>query len=178
MNVQRFLMRSCIMVLFAMCMAIATKAQDSRLVGMWQMVVNVDKATVTLGPAGKVFLPDGRLFGFYLNPSDFQNYSQYNFNPWLFGKYTISSDSTYTEQIFLHEDPNYEGSLDFKFMVMNNHALVTQYVRKAPDGSMQPFTELWIKVAKGKDEEEKVLKRVKENWDNYVERAKMVFGLN
>lgn len=33
MNVQRILMRSCLMVLFTMCMAIASNAQDSRLVG-------------------------------------------------------------------------------------------------------------------------------------------------
>lgn len=163
-------------MLVAIGLSAVAMAQDSRLVGMWQVVVNVDKTAITLGPVGKVFLPDGRIFGYALNPADFQNYSLYNFNPWLFGKYTINSDSTYTEQIFLHQDPNFEGSLEFKFQVLNNHALLTQYVLKTPDGSPRPVTELWIKMAKGKDEEEKVLKQVKDNWDTYVQRAQELFG--
>lgn len=170
-------MKKRILIIVAFAMACLANAQISNpLVGMWQQVVNVNQTTVTIGPNGKVFLPDGRIFGYFLNPSEFETYSNYNFGPWLFGNYEVTSDSTYTENIFLHQTSGWEGKIDFDYTIMNNHALLTQYVHTYPDNSQRTFTELWIKMVKGEKEQNDILEMVKAKWDEYLDRGKILFG--
>lgn len=169
-------MKRPIVILSALFSLGLAQAQDLSIVGMWQQVINVNQGSITLGPNGKVFMSDGRIFGYFLNPSDFENYSNYGFGPWFFGNYTVTSDSTYTEDVYLHSSKEWEGTLKFKYKILNNHCLLTQYDHTFPDGSTRNITELWIKVSKGKDEQKKVIDIVKENWNVYLEKAKVLFG--
>ena len=58
-------------VLIAVCaMSLMAMAQKSELVGTWQQLDANGNPTTQV----KVFMPDGRLFGFYLNPADYNHY--------------------------------------------------------------------------------------------------------
>ncbi len=151
-------------------------AKKNPLVGVWQQVRQVENGFVTLGPGGKVFLPDGRLFGYSLYPSDFEHYEEYNFEPWLFADYEVTSDSTYTEQISLHNDKGWETTLNFTYKLLNSRTLYAFYEHTNSDGTKQVIHDLWIKAVYDKKTEKMIFKKVDANWNEYFEKAKKQYG--
>ena len=164
-------------VMLALCSVCSYAQQTNPLVGVWQKIDNMNQTHIMVGPNGKVFLPDGRLFGFYLNPTDFAHYDEYNFGPWIFGSYEVTSDSTYTERIILHEaGPTWETQAYFKYAFVGKRILVGQFDHTFPDGTVRTIYDIWIKAVYDDKEREAIIKKVYDNWDQYLERAKTLFG--
>lgn len=165
-----------IMVLLCAIAGSAFAQKSNPLVGVWQQVVNMNQATLTFGPNGKVFLPDGRVFGYFLNPTEFDKYEQFNFGPWMFANYKVTTDSTYQEQVFLHNDKGWETTINFKFRFLNSRTLLATYEHTYPDGSVRTIVDLWVKAVYDPKEQENVLKKVVDNWDEYIKKAKEMYG--
>ena len=164
-------------LMLALIVSSASFAQkENPFVGVWQQVVAVNQATVTFGPSGKVFMDDGRVFGYSLNPADFDTYEEFNFGPWMFATYEVTSDSTYTEQVSLHNDTGWEGTIYFHYKFLNSRTLMAYYDHTNPDGSVQTIFDLWIKAVYDPTEQKAILKKVADNWDEYVKQAKIQYN--
>ncbi len=170
-------MKKIISLWVVLLVAVSAFAQkDNPLVGVWQQVVAGNQTTLTIGPNGKVFLPDGRMFGYFLNPTEFDKFEQFNFAPWILATYKVTGDSTYSEQIYIHNSPDWEGTINFRYKLLNSRTLFAQYEHTYPDGSVRTITDLWVRAVYDKEEQEKVIKKVMDNWSSYEERAKTMYG--
>ena len=151
---------------------------NSPFVGVWQQAFPLSEDQLVLTPNGKVFLPDGRILGYHLNPVDYENYEKFDFKIWFISDYQITSDSTYTEKVTLHENPEWVGPIDFHYQLLNSRMLGAYYEHTSPDGSKTTIVDTWVKVVYDKKELEAVLKKVSDNYDTYIEKAKRKFGSN
>lgn len=165
-----------LLALMASGSAMAQKKKNNPFVGVWQKVTAVGEGSLTLGNLGKVFLPDGRVFGYFLDPLDFENYEKFEFAPWMFADYKITSDSTYTENVYLHSDASWEGTINFEYRVLNSRTLLAIFEHTYPDGTQQTVIDLWIKVIYDEKELKKVLKKVSDNWEDYIKTEKKTYG--
>lgn len=154
--------------------------KKNQFVGVWQQIVPVNgyENQIAITQNGKVFLPDGRVLGFHLNPTDFLNYEKFDFKTWFISDYQITSDSTYTENVTLHENPEWVGPIDFHYQFLNSHILGAYYEHTNPDGSKTTIVDTWVKAVYDKKELEAVLKKVSDNYDVYIKKAKRKFGSN
>ena len=171
--------RILVMLVLICTISCSTFAQKkNQFVGVWQQFAPIDGVEdhIAITPNGKVFLPDGRVLGFHLNPADFQNYEKFDFKTWFISDYKITSDSTYTEEIPLHENPEWVGTINFKYKFLNNRAWGATYVHTNPDGTKTPILDLWVKVVYDKKEVKAILKKVRDNYDAYIKEAKTNFG--
>lgn len=161
----------------ALCSMVSFAGKNNPLVGVWQKVEYRGPGIIMIGSAGKVFMPDGRLFGFYLNPADYNHYEDFDFNPWLFGNYEVTSDSTYHEKITLHQaGPQWETDAYFTYKFLNSRILLAEFTHVFPDGTKRAITDVWIKAVYDEKERKELLKKVADNWDEYMQRAKIIFG--
>ena len=172
-----------ILVLICTMSGSAFAQKKNQLIGVWQQVVSVNSVNgyddqIVLTQNGKVFLPDGRVLGYHLNPTDFLNYEKFDFKPWFISDYQITSDSTYTEKIPLHENPEWVGTINFKYKFLNSRAWAATYVHTNPDGTKTQILDLWVKVVYDKKELKAVLKKVRDNYDAYIDEAKKTFVKN
>ena len=151
---------------------------NSPFVGVWQQAIPVSEDQLLLTPKGKVFLPDGRVLGYHLNPVDYKNYEKFDFKIWFISDYQITSDSTYSEKVTLHENPEWVGPIDFHYQFLNSRMLNAYYEHTNPDGSKITIVDTWVKAVYDKKELEAVLKKVSDNYDTYIEKAKRKFGSN
>ena len=149
---------------------------NNPFVGVWQQAIPVSEDQLLLTPNGKVFLPDGRVLGYYLNPVDYENYEKFDFKIWFISDYQITSDSTYTENVTLHENPEWVGPIDFHYQLLNSRMLGAYYEHTSPDGSKTTIVDTWVKVVYDKKELEAVLKKVSDNYDVYIKKAENKFG--
>lgn len=154
----------------------ASAQKKDQFVGVWQKVSNLAQGSVTISYNGKVFMPDGRVFGYILDPVDFENYEKFDFTPWMFADYGFTSDSTYYEEVKLHNDTAWEGRINFKYRFLNSRTLLAYYDHTNPDGTVQTIIDLWIKAVYDAKEQKNILKKVSDNWDAYVKRAKEMYG--
>lgn len=169
-------MKKIFVFMLALMLSGATFAQKGNpFVGVWQKAY-VDQGSVTFGTDGKVFLPDGRVFGYNLNPADFENYEKFDFIPWMFADYNVSSDSTYTEKVTLHNDKGWETTINFTYRFLNSRTLYAYYEHINPDGSARMIEDLWIKAVYDPKQLKGILKKVSDNWDEYVKQAKQRYG--
>lgn len=143
-------------LLFSVCVA----AQENGLVGIWQ----IQNAEGIAGPFVKVFLPDGRLYGFSYEGND------ETMKTWLMGRYHVTSTSTYSEDIEYHTDPFYMGHLDMHYSIGNGgNMLTTDYTIYGFDGKRSPaVVEKWSKQAIGND----IIKKLSDNWDKLLQQAR------
>ena len=159
--------------------SVSTFAQkNNQFIGVWQQALPVSEDQLVITPNGKVFLPDGRVLGYHLNPVDFANYEKFDFKTWFVSDYQITSDSTYTEKVSLHENPEWVGPIYFKYMFLNSRMLAAVYEHTNPDGSKTNIIDIWVKAVYDKKEMKAVLKKVRDNYDAYIEEAKTKFGNN
>ena len=150
--------------------------KKNQFVGVWQQAVPVSEDQMVITPNGKVFLPDGRVLGYHLNPVDFANYEKFDFKPWFISDYQVTSDSTYTEKIPLHENPEWVGTINFRYKMLNSRMFAADYIHTNPDGSKTRILDIWIKAVYDKKELKSVLKKVRDNYDAYIKEAKITFG--
>lgn len=165
-----------ILMLVLMASGKSFAQKENALVGVWQQIVGGQANTLTIGPQGKVFMPDGRIFGFFLNPCQIATYEEFNFTPWMFANYEVNSDSTYTEQVFLHNDTSFETTLHFNYKFVNSRTLFAIFDHLNPDGSTQTIVDVWVKAVYDPEELKAVLKKVSDNWDEYIKAAKKTYG--
>lgn len=166
---------------FVICLALIISStsfaqKENPLVGVWQQVVGGDQTTLTIGPNGKVFMPDGRVFGYFLNPTEFDKYEDFNFGPWMFATYEVTSDSTYTENVSLHNDKGWECLINFRYKFVNSRTIIAVYDHTYPDGSVRPIIDVWLKAIYDPKKQKEVIKKVADNWDEYVKKAKEMYG--
>ena len=145
-------------------------------VGVWQQAIPISEDQLVLTPNGKVCMPDGHVLGYHLNPVDFSNYEKFDFKTWFISDYQITSDSTYTEKVTLHENPEWVGHIDFRYQFFNSRMLGAIYEHTNPDGSKTTIIDVWVKAVYDKKELKTVLKKVRDNYDAYIEEAKTKFG--
>lgn len=170
-------MKKLFIILLVLLTSGTTFAQKANaLVGVWQQIVGGQANTLTIGPQGKVFMPDGRVFGFFLNPCQIDQYENFNFTPWMFANYEVTSDSTYTEKVFLHNDTGFETTINFNYRFINSRTLIAIFDHVYPDGKTQTIVDLWIKAVYDPEELKAILKRVSDNWDGYIKAAKEAYG--
>ena len=149
---------------------------NNPFVGVWQQAIPVSEDQLLLTPNGKVFLPDGRVLGYYLNPVDYENYEKFDFKTWFISDYQITSDSTYTENVTPHENPVWVGPIDFHYQFLNSRMLSAYYEHTNPDGSKITIVDTWVKAVYDKKELEAVLKKGSDNYDVYIKKAENKFG--
>jgi hypothetical protein len=94
----------------------------------------------------------------------------------LFADYEVTSDSTYTEQISLHNDKGWETTLNFTYKLLNSRTLHAFYEHTNSDGTKQVIHDLWIKAVYDKKTEKMIFKKVDANWNEYFEKAKKQYG--
>lgn len=167
--------------IFAILMLVASAThlraqQDNPLVGVWQRVAVNNQPLLVVTHMGKVFLPDGRLLGYYLSPTDFCAWDNNEFNPWMIGTYQVTGDKEYSETITLHQDSTYEGQLNFNYQMVHERVLQTTYQKFMDDGLPHTITELWMKKTTDPQEMRQILQTVAEHYDNYARDAKRQFG--
>ena len=63
-------------------------------------------------------------------------------------------------------------------LFLNSRMLGAYYEHTSPDGSKTTIVDTWVKVVYDKKELEAVLKKVSDNYDTYIEKAKRKFGSN
>lgn len=136
-------------------------AQENPLVGMWNMVGPDGQLT----KGGKMFLPDGRMYGYGYN-DDFTDIST-----WIMANYDIVNDSTYVEHVFFHTDITYQSiDLEMKFKVVPDpKAIISTYTYIQPNGSPREVTELWVKDTSANTQ--KFMERASQKWDSLHQQA-------
>ena len=106
-------------------------AQEVPFLGMWQMKG---------GLCGKIFLPDGKMYGYCMDRS-FTNMST-----WLMGDYRSLSDSTYQEHVFFHSTISYQRDITMSYRLVNDSLLETTYTDLWSNGQKVPMTEQWVRT--------------------------------
>lgn len=135
-------------------------AQETDIVGMWQ-ILNTDG---TPGKYGKIFMPDGKLYGYRLEGNDS------TMKTWIMGRYRVTSHNKYSENIEYHIDMQYMGQLDFNYSIDSKRELLTtDYTFYGFDGKPIPSVfEKWGRRALADD----LLKDINENWDKLLSEAR------
>ena len=54
--------------------------------------------------------------------------------------------------------------------------MLAEFTHVFPDGTKRTITDVWIKAVYDEKERKALLKNVEENWDEYMQRAKIIFG--
>lgn len=149
-----------LLVLMLIPLTMRVQAKPTPLEGMWLQVGQDDVPTLY----GKVFLPDGRLYGFCFS-KDFKNTAT-----WIMADYKVVDDSVYQEHVFFHSDINYQRDISFNYFKENDSILITSYTNYYPNGQKMLITERWKKVKDSLD------KWTNDAWKSEYQKALTDFG--
>lgn len=136
------------------------QAQENPLVGMWTLMNNGQPT-----PSGKIFFPDGRMYGYTFNDDGT------DMSTWIMANYDTVNDSTYIEKPFFHTAINYqETELEMTFkMAPDSQSYVSSFTYIQPNGSRPRAMELWTKDAN--PDHQKYIDRVSKDWDELHQQA-------
>lgn len=128
---------------------------------MWNMMSPDGQAP----KGGKMFLPDGRMYGYAYNEDGT------DISTWIMANYDVVNDSTYVEHIFFHTDITYQSiDLEMNYKVAPDHsAILTTYTYVQPNGNRQPTMELWVRDTIA--DHQKFIERAGKDWDALHQQA-------
>lgn len=136
------------------CVGIHAQESQNSLIGMW----NYSSDDVSLSSNGKMFLPDGHMYGYSFNPD------RTNIGTWIMADYQIVNDSTYIEKCFFHASITWQIDVKMTFHVSEDkQTLTTKFTYIYPNGKHVTTTEMWKRVSVA--ESQKYMDEVQQNWD-------------